>query len=307
MKKYTLFFPAAAVAALVALLVQAAPADEAAKPLGGTVKAYRSSYLNARTIGNVSVIYVDEGQFVEKGQPLLQMDDTLEQANYNLAKSQSEDKTALEAAEAFRDQRKRELDRNEKLWKKGTIEKASYEVVKYAYTAADIDVRAKQAHLDQLADLAAYRKAAADQYEVRAPFAGIIVEKLIEVGETTYPLDKRLFHLVDISKVYVEVYPDITFLKKIKVGLPVRVTTELYPQKEFHGRVSSISVSTEIGGENFGFKVLADNPDGLLLPEMKASVTIEAGKESVQAPAAAPEKGEEEDAETPQKAEEPAE
>lgn len=293
MKNLTSLIPAAAVAALVALSASAAPAEKTAKSLDGTVKAYRSSHLNARTIGNVSAIYVEEGQFVKKGQLLLQMDDTLERANYKLARTQADDTTALEASKALRDQKKRELDRNEKLWKKGAIEKASYEAVKYAYDAAEIDVRAKQAHLAQLEALAAYRKASVDQYAVKAPFDGIIAEKLIEVGETTYPLDKQLFHLVDISKVYIEVYPDITFLRKIKVGLPVAVTTELYPQKEFHGLISSISVSTEVGGGNFGFKVLVDNPDGFLLPEMRASVIIEAGEGSVRAPAAAPKKAEE--------------
>jgi RND family efflux transporter MFP subunit len=129
--------------------------------------------------------------------------------------------------------------------------------------------------LKRLAALADLRKATLDQSSIRAPFSGIVAEKLIELGETTYPLDKRLFHIIDISKVYVDVHPEIALAKDISVGMKATVTTQHYPEERFPATVTFVSPAVDLGGRSLGIKVLVDNAEGLLRPGMKASVSVE--------------------------------
>ena len=236
----------------------------------GTVLAFRSSYVNAQVIGNIREIYVEEGQHVETGSPLCRLDSTVEQANYEYTLHQSQDKTALEGALKADEQAVRDLKRIEDL---GTVAtQVEREQAGYYRDLAAIRVTAEQLKIERLEKLAALRKAEVDRYTVLAPFSGIVARKYAELGETTYPLDKRLIHLIDISKVYVEVHPDIELLREVSVGDEVSVIVELYPEKVFAGEVVFIAPSADLGGGGFALKVLVDNSEGLLKPEMKACV-----------------------------------
>jgi RND family efflux transporter MFP subunit len=259
----------------LAAVSSSAPAGESVGPLDGTVLAFRSSYVNAETIGIVAEILVEEGQRVETGQELAQLSAEVERANYELALLQSRDDTALRITEANLKQAEKELERDEHLFKEGTIQEAAYEKTRYARDKASLEVESRKMELKRLAALADLRKATLDQSSLRAPFSGIVAEKLIELGETTYPLDKRLFHIIDVSKVYVDVHPEIALAKDISVGMSATVTTQHYAEKRFAATVTFVSPAVDAGGRWLGIKVLVDNGEGLLRPGMKASVSVE--------------------------------
>ncbi len=260
-------------AILLASCLARASADDV-QSLDGKVLAFRSSYMNAKIVGNVSQILVEEGQAVERGDVLLTLDDSVEAANYELARVQADDTTALQSAQALRDKTRKDLERTRGLVEKGTIRETELETAEYYHKLAQIQVDSAQKELDRLNKLVALRQAVRDQYTVCAPFSGIIAAKLIELGESSHPTDKRLFLLIDISKVYVEVHTDISLLSEITVGQGVAVTTELYPEKTFPGTVSFISPSADPASATFGFKVLVDNPESLLHPFLTASVSL---------------------------------
>lgn len=255
-------------------------ADDDIQSLDGKVLAFRSSYINAKIVGNVSQVLVEEGQAVERGDVLLRLDDSVEAANCELARIQAADTTALQAAQASRDKAGKDLERTRGLVEKGTTPETELETAEYYHKLARIQVDSAQNDLNRLSKLVDYRQAVLDQYTVRAPFSGIIAAKLIELGESSHPTDKRLFLLIDISKVYVEVHPDISLLTRIAVGQGVAVTTELYPEKTFPGTVSFISPSNDPASPTFGFKVLVDNPESLLRPGLKASVSLKSPPEA---------------------------
>lgn len=259
-------------AAILATSGQAFAAVEG--PFDGTVHAFRSSQINAPVIANVERIEVEEGQRVNEGDVLCRLDESVAKASYDLALLQSEDDTPLKASRLRLAQAKRGLDRAKELLEEDTISPAELEDAQYAYDMADADVQRKAYDLTRLVAGAVLSKARLDQYTLRAPFSGIIAEKFVEIGEATYPLDKRLFHLIDISKVYVEAHPNVSVLKKVRVGMPAVVTTPLYPDRRFSATVTYISPALDTGGEWFGFKVLVENDEGLLKHAMRVSVTL---------------------------------
>jgi RND family efflux transporter MFP subunit len=254
------------------LSASAAGQEEGALECSGTVLAYRSSFVNSQVIGTAKEILAEEGEHVEEGAPLCRLDSELEKANYEYTRQQSLDDTALLGAEKAFAQANRDLDRLERSG--AGVSEAEREHARYTRDIAEIQVAAEKLKLERLKRLTALRKVELDRNTISAPFSGIVARKFIELGETTYPLDKRLFQLIDISKVYVEVHADIELLRLISTGDAVSVVVDLYPEKTFPGTVTFIAPSADLGGGGFAFKVLVDNPDGLLKPEMKACVRM---------------------------------
>lgn len=260
---------------LAALLVtsgQVSAADEG--PFDGTVRAFRSSLINAPVVANVERIEVEEGQRVNEGDVLCRLGESVAKARYKLALLQSEDDTFLKASQLKLAQAKRDLDRVKALLREKAAATIELEAAQYRYDVADAEVQRKTQELAMFEANAILSKARMDEYTLRAPFSGIIARKFVEIGEATYPLDKRLFHLIDISKVYVEAHPKVSVLKRIRKGMSAVVTTELYPDKRFGARVTYISPALDTGGEWFGFKVLVENDEGFLKHEMKVSVML---------------------------------
>jgi len=257
---------------IVLVLASAAWAAERPGVFDGTVLPFRVSQVNAKTVGNVSKILVAEGQAVKEGDVLAQLDDTLARANYQLSLQEVQDKTDLENAQALLAQAEKDLARAQKIRAQKVLSDVEMEKAEYAVKIARLAVANKQAALLRAATLCEGRKAALDEYAVRAPFSGIVAAKYVEVGETTAPLEKRLFNVIDISRVYVEVHPNIDFVKTLAVGDAATVKSELFEGVEFPAKVSFLAPAADLGGRSFGVKVVIENPKGLLRPEMKASV-----------------------------------
>jgi len=262
--------------ALIAVSMAAVASSSEEAAVQGTVQALRSSWVNAEVIGNVSEILVEEGRRVEEGEVLCRLSSAVQQANYDLARLQAEDETALDAARARLAQAERDLERAKTLGEGLAGSAVEVERARYNYEIAAIEVDAKERELEQLRRVAALRKATLDQYTILAPFCGIVAKKFIEVGETTYPLDKRLFHVMDISKVYVEAHPPISQLRNVRKGMEVTVKARAVADRTFTGEVTFIAPSADPGGRTFGIRAIVDNSEGLLMPEMKTDVYFRA-------------------------------
>lgn len=261
-------------AALAAAALGAGGAEEPVVA-PGTVRAFRSSYVNAEVVGNVSEILVEEGRRVEEGQVLCKLASAVQKANHDLAKLQAQDETALDATEKRLEQADRDLDRARKLDEGGTGSVVDLEKAQNARDVAAIEVEAQKKELEQLQIIAELRKATLDQYTIRAPFSGIVAEKSVEVGESTYPLDKRLFHIVDTRKVYIEAQPNMSLLGKVETGMQVTVKVRARPGRIFPAEITFIAPTADIGGRSFGIKAIVDNSEGLLMPGMVAEVCFD--------------------------------
>ncbi len=261
----------AAAVLLLACALTALAADE--QSFDGFIAAYRESMLNAKTIGNISAVLVEEGQLVKQGDILAQLDDRVAAANYRLAVLDSEDTSSVRQAEKQLAQAEKDLER----FKKMDLSVSGVDVDKAQYAAdlAKIILESKQTDALRYKAVLTAREAALEDYKVRAPFDGIVARKMIEVGETTAPIDRELFHIIDISKVYARVTIfDVSLSSKLAVGDSARVVSKDFPDRIFEGKIAFIPPTFELGGRSFTVKVLVDNPDRLLLPEMKVAVSF---------------------------------
>ena len=110
---------------------------------------------------------------------------------------------------------------------------------------------------------------------IKAPFSGIVSNVSTKVGQIV-PSNYILLSLIDIKNLELNLEIDETEIEKVKVGLPVRITLDAFPDEEFKGKVKSISPTARLVNNIaiFDVKVILPNPNEKLKPGMTADAEI---------------------------------
>lgn len=146
-----------------------------------------------------------------------------------------------------------------------------------AQNGAEQSFRALQA---ARARVALARKATADTV-VRAPFDGIVAERLVGVGDYV-SRGTRVATVVRIDPMRVELTVPEQWVSLIHVGQDVRLTVDAWPGQEFTARVRYVSPSLRTDQRALTVEALAANPDGRLKPGLFATAAV---RQSAPAPA----------------------
>lgn len=119
---------------------------------------------------------------------------------------------------------------------------------------------------------------------IAAPLSGIVLSDHVESGEYVTP-GAPIVTIGDLENVWLRGYIDETDLGRVKLGQPVTVTTDTYPNKTYDGVLSFISSEAEFTPKNvqtdkervklvYRVKIDIPNPDFELKPGMPADATI---------------------------------
>lgn len=110
--------------------------------------------------------------------------------------------------------------------------------------------------------------------EIRSPIAGIVVDRLVEDGETVTATEP-IFVVVNIDQVYVQFYIRAEDLRHIRVGQQARVDfPELDLNGEFTGAVDFIDPRVDAASGLLRVRVLVGNPGHRVKAGVRATVTI---------------------------------
>lgn len=139
--------------------------------LDGTVEAVNQATMSAQTSGRIAEIYFDVDDYVEPGQPIIRFTNREQQA----ALRQSE--AALAEAAARQIQANDEFERVSGLFESGSASKREYDQALASREAGNARVAAARSSLETA-------KQQVDYTLVRAPYAGIVTERHVRVGET---------------------------------------------------------------------------------------------------------------------------
>jgi RND family efflux transporter MFP subunit len=127
------------------------------------------------------------------------------------------------------------------------------------------------------ADLA--RKSSADTI-VRAPFTGIVAERLVSTGDYV-TRGTKIATVVRIDPVRVELTVPEQYLSLVKAGQPVRLTVDAYPNEVFAAKVRFVSPALKANQRALTVEAVAANADNRLKPGLFVTALL-------QQPAAAP-------------------
>jgi membrane fusion protein, multidrug efflux system len=235
----------AAAVSLAALL----PSAEAAAPrtFDGLILPYREIVVSTPVQGQIESISVKEGDAVTAGQTLGQLTSRLEALEMERAK-------IVMAKKNFDFKGSKNLFDDKIISEDEALNRRSEaEVAKLQYEVA--------------AELVAQRT-------IKAPSAGLVVEKNREIGETV-TATQPLFRIVDITQVYAQIFIRAEDLPLVKEGttLNVRVPV-LGADSAFQGTVDFIDPRVDAASGLLRVKVLIPNPKAVLKAGLRAEVSL---------------------------------
>ncbi len=215
----------------------------------GTVRAFEEAYIGAATPSRIEKIYVDVGDRVEKGQLLVQMD-----------------RTQLFQARVQLDNLRDDLRRMDTLLSVGAVTQQNVDQLRAQYDIA-------KSNVDNLAE----------HTRITAPITGVVTGRYNSDGEifsmTPTPAGKpAIVSLSQITPVKIMVGVSERFFNAVSRGQNVLVTTEVYPERLFEGRVSRIYPTIDRMTGSFQVEVIVDNRDTALRPGMFARVALNLGE-----------------------------
>ncbi|KPJ56365.1 MAG: hypothetical protein AMJ42_05415 [Deltaproteobacteria bacterium DG_8] len=220
----------------------------------GTIFPKQESMISPKTSGRIEKLYVDEGSRVEKGQPLVE----LEQERLRIVVKEA--KASLKEAKAQLKNLEATLQRSQKLFEEGVIDSQRFDDVTTERDLAEARVQRAKANLE---------RAQQDLKDsiITAPFAGFVVDKMMNEGEmaTTMP-PSNIFHLVDTSSVKIECGITEEKRSSITVGKKVVIELDAYPDEVFTGKITTVNPMVDINSRTFKIKIF---PNARLLKRKK--------------------------------------
>jgi HlyD family secretion protein len=213
----------------------------------GTVEARRRSRIASEMGGRVVEVAHREGANVEKGAPLVRLSDVSQLAQLELAKQGvAISKTRVEDLCLRRDRAGRELARTQRLAEQEVASEDRLDALQYAFDSARVACQGARAERAQAEAQLESAKVELAKTVIAAPFAGIVAEVNVEVGEWVTPSPPLLtspsvVDLIDPKSIFISAPMDEVDSGEIRVGLPVKLTVDSRPGETFRGRVSRVA------------------------------------------------------------------
>ncbi|MCP9464576.1 MAG: efflux RND transporter periplasmic adaptor subunit [Nitrospira sp.] len=193
----------------------------------GQVAAVYQATLSSRVQGTIEKLLVREGMAVSKGQPLIQLDSRDLEAE-------------LARAVAELDNAKAHLDRMTQLYERDAVSKQEMENAARAYKVAEANRKAIEAQLSYTV--------------VRAPFDGVITEKLVEAGELASP-GQPLLRMENSRQLRLEATVAEGDIKALSPGEKIAVVIDALGGRVLTGTVARILPAGDPQTHTFTVKV----------------------------------------------------
>jgi RND family efflux transporter MFP subunit len=274
----------------------------------GYVVARRKAVVSAKIQGRLADLRVEEGSRVRENEILarLESDDyeaqvtrsraQVQQAQAQIASAQA----SIRRAEADLAEARRQVSVNERLSKEEILPKDTLDASRSR--VAVLEAAIGQAHADEQRATAALTQSQADlRYAeallqntvIRAPFAGIVVKKMAEVGESVAPIPPgvnlstssgAIVALADLDTLEVEVDVAEANVAKLTGGQAAEVVVEAFPEKRYKAELRQVIPTADRTKATVMVKVTILDKDPNLKPEMSAKATfLEPAKASADA------------------------
>ena len=224
----------------------------------GYLVARTRATLSSKVLGRVSWLGVQEGSHVTKGQILARLESP------DLAAARDQVKTQL-------DQAKVELDRAMKLQAQGIQDVATVDKLRSQKLSLEAQL--------------AYQNALLESMELKAPFSGVVTQKLSEVGETVAPGSagganaiNAILVMADFDTLEVEVEVNEASIAKLAKGMPAEIRVDALDgqgaRSILKGKLREIYPSSNRQKAVVIVRVAFVEKDSLLVPDMGAKVTF---------------------------------
>ncbi len=231
-------------------------------PITGSLQARNQTVVKAKVAGEIRELLVREGEAVRAGQVVARIDAT--DAETRVAEKLAD----LEAARAQAHLAEKTRLNQERLLEQNYISQNAYDNALSGSLVAEAKLKAAGAQVTLA------RKALEDTV-VRAPFAGIVAQRLAQPGERV-AVDGKILSLVDLGELEVEAAIPASDIPGVRLGQDVAFVVEGFEDRRFTGRIDRIAPAAIAGSRSIMVYAVVPNRDGLLRSGMfaKGHVTI---------------------------------
>ena len=226
-------------------------------PLSGNLAPLTHAIVKSKVAAEVAKVHVQEGDRVSAGQVLVSLDsaDLRARLDAQLA-TVAEMKARLDLAA------KNEAN-NRQLLAKNFISQNALDAVTSNAEVARANLKSAEAQ-------AAISQRALNDAAIRAPFAGVIAKRMVNVGEKVSP-DMSVMQVVDLSRMELEAMVPVAEIPGVKIGQEISFTVDGFADRQFKGRIERINPTAEAGSRSISIFVALPNADQSLKGGMFAS------------------------------------
>ncbi len=233
--------------------------------VSGDVRPWAEVTIFPEVAGMVEKIFVKEGQYVRKGDPIAEID----YEKTALAVRQLE--SNLHSAEIKIESLRRDYERMKRLFEQEVVAEKTLEDAKTALEAATYSAESLKAQIELV-------EIRLKDSRITAPISGVVSRKYIEAGElvTEASMTKSdpLVTIVDINKVKVVVPVGEKEIGRVKKGQRVEIVLDAYPERLFYGEVYNIFPVMDLQTRTAQVEILVNNSGGNLKPGMFSRTDI---------------------------------
>lgn len=212
----------------------------------GSISPVQGALVSAELGGVVSQIGFENGSTAKKGDLLVQLDASAEEAQ-------------LHSSEADLELARADLERSRDLAARKVVSKAELD-------AADSKFKQKAASVDQMRSMITKKT-------VRAPFDGQLGIRQVNIGQMINA-GQQVVALQALDQVFADFALPQQYFAQLTAGLEVHVTTDAVPGRVFTGKLTAVNSMIDVATRNVTLQATLENPDHALRPGMFAKVDV---------------------------------
>ncbi len=214
----------------------------------GEVEALNDITIAAEETGRVLRFMVEKGERVRQGQAIAKLEDGL------LTAQVGEAQAAAQLAQE-------EWQRQRQLWEEDSVG------TELMYLRRKYQSKIAAARLAQL-------QSRLERTVIRAPVTGVFDDNFLEPGEMAVP-GAPVVRVVSTDRVKVIAGVPERYARSVQRHDSTLVTFDIFPGREFVGRVNFVGASVDPSSRTFPIEILLDNPEGIMKPAMVANVRVQ--------------------------------
>lgn len=214
--------------------------------VNGTVEAINAAFISPEINGQVLNIFVQEGERVKKGQPLLKLNSSITESSIK------EVETSLELANTIYERQKRLYDKN---------------------IGSEIDYLTAKNNKEALESKLKTLHAQQDMALVKSPVNGIVDDIFIKEGEMAMP-GLQTMQVVNLDNLYVDADVSEAYLTKVKKGDMVLLEFPSYPDIKMKVPVHRIGNVVKTANRTFTVQLKIKNKNEVIKPNVLAIIKI---------------------------------
>lgn len=219
--------------------------------------------LSSPVTGVIENLLVDKGDHVVKGQPLAQLEASVELAKFNQAKFEAETNTDLHNQKVKLEYAIRNRERYRSLSTTKVISQIEKDKAETEVNLAEIELQKASERKKTAGFALALAKAQLEIKTIKSPIDGIVIDRFAMLGETVN--DRPVMKLAQVNPLRIELIAPTEYFGLIQQGMEVDIRPERPAKKAFKATVSKVDPLIDPASGSFTVRMVLPNPDASLI------------------------------------------